>query len=217
VFRLLRVLASRGVFEQLDDERFALNLLAEPLRRDAPGGSARAYARYVGAPFLQRPWENLVSVLRTGQPSFPAFHGVPIFEYLASDAETSALFNDAMSNHTSRDAGAVVASYDFTGGQTVVDVGGGHGALLAAILAASTDARGVLLERSHVLSGARGFLGAAGLTDRCRLVEGDMLESVPAAADIYVLKRVIHDWNDEEAGVILETANGRWVLRAGCS
>lgn len=211
LFRLLRALASRGVFEQRDDGRFALNALSEPLRREAAGGSVYAYARYIGRPFVQRPWEELASTLRTGEPGFERVFGAPMFDYLASNPEASEVFNDAMSSNTSRDSDAVVAAGGFSDRETIVDVAGGHGALIAGILAATPGASGVLFDLPHVISGARERLGFSGVADRCRLVEGDMFSSVPAGADTYILKRTLHDWEDDRAAVIL--CNCRRAMR----
>jgi ubiquinone/menaquinone biosynthesis C-methylase UbiE len=213
LFRLLRALASCGVFEQHDDGRFALNALAEPLRPEAAGGSAYRYALYVGQPLVQRPWEQLVSTLRTGRPAFEHVFEAPMFEYLASNPGANDLFNDAMSSNTSRDADAVVGACEFGDDETIVDVAGGHGALLAAILAAAPEAGGVLFDLPHVLAGARETLRSRGVADRCRLVEGDMFESVPSGADTYILKRTLHDWEDDRAAVIL--ANCARAMRDG--
>ena len=204
LYRLLRALASRGIFEQLPDgRRFALTELAEPLRREGPGGTVHDYALYVGQPFLQRSWEQLVPTLRTGRPAFDLAHGTPLFEYLAANPSAAQSFNDAMSSHSGRDADAVIEAYDFAAGHTIVDVAGGHGTLIAKILAAVPGASGVLFDLPQVISGARPALAAAAVADRCRLIEGNMFESVPAGGDIYILKRALHDWSDEQAVTIL--------------
>jgi O-methyltransferase/methyltransferase family protein len=205
LYRLLRALASRGIFEQSehDGRQFALTELAESLLREGPGGTVHDYALYVGKPFLQRSWEQLVPTLRTGQPAFDLAHGLPLFEYLASEPSAAQSFNDAMTSHSRRDAEAVIDVYDFADAGTIVDVAGGHGTLIAKILVAAPGAGGVLFDLPQVVSGARETLRTAGVADRCLLVEGDMFESVPVGGDIYTLKRALHDWSDEQAIAIL--------------
>jgi O-methyltransferase domain len=205
LYRLLRALASRGIFEQSahDTGQFALNELGESLRREGPGGTVHDYALYVGQPFLQRSWEELVPTLRTGRPAFELAHGTTLFEYLAGDPSAAQSFNDAMTSHSGRDADAVIDAYDFADAGTIVDVAGGHGTLIAKILAAAPRASGILFDLPQVISGAREALRTTGVADRCLLVEGDMFESVPVGGDIYTLKRALHDWADEEAVAIL--------------
>jgi hypothetical protein len=205
LYRLLRALASRGIFEQSqhDGRQFALTELAESLRREGPGGTVHDYALYVGQPFLQRAWEQLVPTLRTGQPAFDLAHEMPLFEYLAGEPSAAQSFNDAMTSHSGRDAEAVIDAYDFADAGTIVDVAGGHGTLIAKILVAAPRAGGVLFDLPQVISGARETLRTAGVADRCLLVEGDMFESVPLGGDIYTLKRALHDWSDEQAIAIL--------------
>jgi hypothetical protein len=203
LYRLLRALASCGIFAETDGGRFAMTPLAEPLRSDAPGGSVRDYAVFVGQPFVQRPWEELVWSLRTGQPGFDRVYGMSMFEHHSGNAEAGELFNNAMASHTSRETAAIVAAYDFDGLGTVVDVAGGHGGLIAAILAASPGTEGVLFDQPYVIAGARAAVQEQGVAGRCQLAGGDMFASVPPGGDAYILKRVLHDWEDDRAAVIL--------------
>ena len=203
LYRLLRALASRDIFRRLDDGRYAQTELGEALRREGPGGTVHAYALYIGQPFLQRSWEQLVPALRTGTPAFDLAHGRPLFEYIAQDAEAAASFNDAMSSHSGRDAEGVIDAYEFAAGETIVDVAGGHGTLIAKILAAAPGTTGVLFDLPRVVSGAGEVLRAQGVADRCEVVAGDMFESVPAGGHVYMLKRALHDWTDEQATAIL--------------
>jgi len=213
LFRLLRALASCGVFEQRDDGRFAMTALAEPLRRDAAGGSIYGYARYVGQPFVQRPWEHLSLTLRTGQPAFERMFDASLFEHLASNPQAAERFNDAMSSHTTHDALAVVGAYAFPEAGTIVDVAGGHGALIEAILNETPAAAGILFDQPQVITGARDRLGDSAVADRCQFVSGDMFQSVPGGGDVYILKRTLHDWDDDHARVVLE--NCREAMRPG--
>jgi hypothetical protein len=201
LYRLLRALASVGVFTELDGHRFALTPLAELLRSDAPG-SMRALGRMYGSE-QYRAWGELLESVRTGQPAFDRTFGASYFDYLARSPEADAIFNAAMTGWTTQVAEAVIAAYDFSGVDTVVDVGGGHGLLLTTILRAHPAMRGVLFERPHVVKGAQQHLQAAGVTDRCATDGGDFFASVTEGGDVYILAQILHDWDDERCGVIL--------------
>jgi hypothetical protein len=167
-------------------------------------GSVRDYAVLVGEPMVWRSWGGILHSLRTGKPAFDHTFGAPLFEYLAAHPEEARVFDAAMTGRSAAENAAVLAAYDFSGAGTVVDVGGGQGALLAAILEANPRTRGVLFDRPHVVAAARPRLEAAGLAPgRFDLVEGDFFGAVPAGGDIYVLKRIIHDWDDGRARSIL--------------
>lgn len=201
LYRVLRALAALGVFTEDPDGRFALTPLAGPLRRDAPD-SLHAFALMWGDTF----WPacgSLLHCVRTGQTAFDHLHGMGAFEYLHQHPQAAEIFDEAMSNLTRVQAAAVVAAYDFSGVRTLVDVGGGKGALLAAVLRANPGMRGVLYERPDVLPAARKALEDEGMLARCELKRGDFFTSVPEGGDAYALKDVIHDWDDERAASIL--------------
>ncbi len=199
--RLLRALASLGVFAEDADGRFALTPVAEGLRTNALG-SLRAYAIMLGEDWLWRAWGELLYSVRTGQSAFEHAFGHNLFQYFVEHPEAARVFNAAMTSRTGQENAAVTAGYDWPAG-TIVDGGGGQGSWLAAILAQTPDARGVLFDLAHVIAAARGLIEGAGLTARCELVAGDFFERVPAGGDLYLLKRVIHDWDDERAVAIL--------------
>ena len=203
LYRLLRALASVGIFAEDEDGRFRLTPLAEPLRSDAPG-SVRSFAMMLGAEWNWQPWGHLLHSVTTGQAAFEHAYGTSIFQYMADRPEAAAIFDAAMTGRSSQDANAVTAAYDFSPFRTIVDVGGGRGTLLAAILRANPGVRGILFEQAHVIPGARQYLDGAGLGQRCELVAGDFFESVVAGGDAYVLKWIVHDWDDEHAVRILE-------------
>jgi hypothetical protein len=212
LYRLLRALASIGIFVEGKDGRFAQTPLSEYLRSDVPG-SVRAWAMYVGRPYHWSTWAHLVDTIRTGEPAFPKIHGASVWEYRASRPEEAATFDAAMSGLSAAVAGAVVRGYDFAGIGTLVDVGGGEGELLAAILAANPSLRGILFDLPYVVTGAPRVLEEAGVADRCRVVGGSVFEAVPEGADAYLLKAVLHDWDDAEAMQILR--NCRTAMRDG--
>jgi hypothetical protein len=202
LYRLLRALASLGVLHEADGRRFSLTPLGRPLRSDVPG-SLQAWARLIGRDHIWRSWGNLADAVRVGENSFRMLHGMNVFEWRAERPEESALFDEAMMALTAAANAAILEAYDFGRFATIVDVGGGNGTLLASILAAHPASRGVLLDQEHVVSGASPVLRAAGVLDRCEIVAGSFFESVPAGGDAYVLKSIIHDWEDAESVAIL--------------
>jgi hypothetical protein len=204
LYRLLRALASLGVLHEADGHRFSLTELGQPLRADVPG-SIRGWVRLSGRDYLWRSWGNLTNAVRAGENSFRALYGTDVWAWRVDHPEESALFDEAMRAATGSATAAILAAYDFGRFGTIVDVAGGSGTLLAAILAAHPQVRGVLFDQQHVVSGAAPVLEAAGVLDRCEIVAGSFFTSVPEGADAYVLKWIIHDWEDEECVAILRT------------
>jgi hypothetical protein len=212
VSRLLRALISRGVFHQRRDGRYDLTPLADTLRTDAEV-SVAGFARFVGSPEHREHWSHLTDAIRTGRAVIPELRGKPVFEYLADEPELSEIFNDAMTSGSEFAIASVTAGYDFSPYATIVDVGGGHGRLLAAILEATAGARGVLFDLPQVVAGAPAVLSEHRVEDRVRIVEGSFFDTVPDGGDAYVLKNVIHDWPDDDAVRIL--GNVRTAAAAG--
>lgn len=202
LYRVLRALASVGMFAETD-YRFGLTPLAEYLRTDAPD-SLRAWAMQIGQSYFWTSWGHLLHSVRTGDPAFPEVYGTTTWEYRAARPEEDAVFNAAMTALSAPVAEAVVQSYDFSGIRVLVDVGGGEGGLLAAILAANPALRGVLFDLPHVAT-ARTLLERAGVVDRCEIVGGSFFDAVPGGADAYLLKSIVHDWDDDTAIQILRT------------
>ena len=202
LYRLLRALASVGVFTEQSDGRFGLTPPAEYLRTDAPG-SLRAWARLIGQPSFWASWGHLLHSVRTGEPAFPHLHGTNVWEHRAAHPEEGEIFDAAMTGLSAPVAEAVAQSYDFSRVGVLADVGGGEGGLLATILAANPALRGVLFDLPHVVAAAGALLKRAGLADRCEVVGGSFFETVPKGADAYLLKSIIHDWDDAAAIEIL--------------
>jgi hypothetical protein len=207
--RLLRALASFGVFAEDGDGRFGLTPLASLLRDGVPD-SMRAFALWSGGVSYQA-FGGLEYSVRTGSPAFEHIYGEDFYAYLARDRDAGALFDELMAWNTAPVAGTV-AAYDLAGVRTLVDVGGGCGELIAAVLRAHPALRGVLVDRPAVIERARGVLGAAGVADRCATVCGDILEAVPAGGDAYLLKNVVHGLDDDRAARLL--ANCRRAMAA---
>jgi len=200
--RALRGLVAWGFFTEDAEGRFAATAVSDMFRSDRPGLRNTTLMLSTEG---YRTWGELMYVLRTGQPAFEHIYGKSRWEQLADDPEDSARFNAAMVELTTRVAQAFVAAYDFTGIDTVVDVAGGNGALLAQVLQSNADMDGILFDLPAGLAGAVERVEAAGLTGRVRLMEGSFFESVPSGADLYMLKSIIHDWDDAHARKILET------------
>jgi hypothetical protein len=209
--RVLRALASFGIFAETSPGLFAMTPLAEPLRDHVPN-SLRASAMLYGQPWWWRACGDLLYSVRTGRPAFEHVHGQALFEYLDDVPDAATVFNDHQRSMTEQDAAAVVAACDFTGYSTVVDVGGGHGALAAAIAEASPETTVILLDQPSVVAGARQYLRDRGVAERCTCVAGDFFAAIPEGGSAYVLKDVIHDWDDERTGVILRNCR-RAMLR----
>jgi SAM-dependent methyltransferase len=203
--RLLRMLASAGVFAETDIGCFALTPMADCLRSGSPG-SSRAIALLFSGP-LMRGWDELLHAVQTGETTFERALGMDPFRYMAEHPEEAAVFNDAMTAGSTHTARGVPSAYDFSSCATVVDAGGGHGALLTAILKANPAVRGVLFELPHVAEGAKKAIADSGLADRCEIVAGDFFDSVPGGADAYILKSVIHDWDDARSARILQNCH----------
>jgi hypothetical protein len=200
--RLMRALVSEGVFRRTRDGRYALNPLADTLRTDAPV-SVGAMAKLVGSPQHREHWSHLDDAVRTGEAVIPKLRGQSAFDYMGSVPELAAIFNDAMTSISELAIAPVAAAYDFTRFGTIADVGGGHGRLLAAVLTAAPAARGMLYDLPHVVEGAPAMLTKYEVAERVRVIPGSFFDNVPAGADAYVLKNIIHDWPDEEALTIL--------------
>ena len=199
--RLLRALASVGVFREEADGRFGSTPLAGYLQTGVPG-SMQAFALL--QEYQYDPWGALLHSMQTEETAFKAVFGQELFPYLTAHPAAASVFDEAMTNITTQVAEAVVAAYDFAPFGTLVDVGGGAGALLTAILTAYPALRGVLFDVPHVAEDTRQRIAAAGLGERCDIEAGDFFQAVPQGGDAYLLRWIIHDWDDERAVAILK-------------
>jgi len=208
LYRVLRALAMAGVFQEQDGRRFSNTPVSELLRGDRPG--LRDMALWITSPFHFRVYSNALDAVRTGAPAVEKAVGMPVFEYLAREHELSEIFNNAMTSFSAMVAPAALEVYDFTGIDTLVDVAGGHGGILMSILQKYPKMRGILMDVDHVIAGAHAKIAAMNLQDRCQTAAGDFFKAVPSGGDAYIMKHIIHDWDDERASVIL--ANIRTAL-----
>jgi hypothetical protein len=211
LYRLLRGLASVGIFAEDGQGRFALTPLAELLRSDRPD-SKRALALMMGDEHF-RAWGDILYSIRTGKPAFDHIHGKPIFDYLAEHPESAKIFDAAMTGVHGAETAGMIAAYNFAAFRTLVDVGGGNGTTIAGILEANTTLRGILFDLPHVVERSRVQLKARGLEARCNVAGGSFFEQIVPGGDAYMFRHIIHDWDDEKALLILR--NCRKVVPAG--
>jgi SAM-dependent methyltransferase len=203
LYRVLRSLAGTGVFAETDPKVFALTPAAEPLRSDAPN-SIRSGIIFMGEEWHWNVWGNLFHSVKTGEPAWGKVHGAEVFDYFAQNPAEYEIFNRAMTDMSVSSAPSVAEAYDFSGVETLADIAGGHGLLLAEILNANPGLKGVLFDVPQVIEGAGALLAQKGVANRVETVGGSFFESVPAGADAYIMKHIIHDWDDDRSVQILE-------------
>lgn len=203
LYRLLRTLASIGLFTENAEKKFELTPTSTLLRGDAPN-SVRDFAVMMGEDWIWQAWGELPYSVRTGGVAHEKIQGMGSFEFFQKNAEAGKVFNAAMTNFTRAVVPAFVEAYDFSGINTLADVAGGHGLLLAGVLKANPRLRGVLFDLPFVIEGAGELLEHEGVSDRVELVSGSFFESIPAGADAYMMKHIIHDWDDESSIRILK-------------
>ena len=203
LYRLLRALASVGVFTEQEDGRFAQTAMSDALRNDV-SYSMRGLARMANRPWTIVAWMNLEHSVRTGISAFEEAYGTGVFDYLTQHAVEMQIFAQAMSSFSAQIGAAVAEAYDFSEIRTLADIGGSHGMVLALILASNPEMRGILFDLPAVIEGSSDFLKSRGLHQRIDLKGGNFFESVPQGADAYLLKHVLHDWSDENCVRILK-------------
>ncbi len=202
LYRLLRALASQGIFIEDQSGRFGNTPLSNLLRSDVPG-TFQPFALSYGEPWWWNSWGSLLYSIQTGESAFNHVHGISLFEYLEQNPEAAKIFNANMTSMTAREAQAVVSAYDFSASEMVVDVGGGQGTLTTAILQTYPNAHAILFELPSVIEETRKLFEMAGIGKRCEMVGGNFFEEIPEGGDRYILKDVLHNWEDEQAIAIL--------------
>jgi hypothetical protein len=200
LYRVLRALATQGVFLEDENRRFRQTPISECLV-DRPG-SQRAMVVMMGEEHYRAYGELMYSV-RTGKPCFEHVYGTPVFDYLAKHPEAAATFDAAMTGIHGRETAAMIDAYDFSQFGTVIDIGGGNGTVLRTVLEKHPTLRGVLYDLPHVIERARPGMAASPAGPRAELVSGSFFESVPEGGDAYMMRHIIHDWNDEQCRTIL--------------
>jgi ubiquinone/menaquinone biosynthesis C-methylase UbiE len=202
LYRLLRALAGCGVFREVEPERFALTELGSALKTGAPG-AARATLLTIAGDWQWQAWQHFLHTLRTGEPGLRKALGTELFPFLAANPQLGATFNEAMVGMYGGLGPTLVKAYDFSSIPKIIDIGGGTGRLMAAILESHQNVLGAVFELPQTAAEAQRFLSDASLASRCEVIEGDFFKSVPAEYDAYILAHVLHDWDDARAVSIL--------------
>jgi hypothetical protein len=218
LYRVLRFLASHGLFRETENRKFDHTALSAALRSDAPG-SYRAGAQMFHHLFAG--WEGLHHSVQTGAPGFNKVFGAPIFDYIQTHPEMGPVFDAGMTSLNFYETTTMLEAYDFSGINVLADIGGGNGSLLCAVLPRYPNMKGILFDLGHVIGRAKERLKASGLAERCTAIEGSFFESIPAGADTYFFRHIIHDWTDEQCIQILGhcrkviPANGKLLIADG--
>ncbi|MGI0490738.1 methyltransferase [Alkalinema pantanalense CENA528] len=203
LYRLLRALASVGVILEGESQTFTLTPLGFYLRSDAPG-SVAGMALMMGDREHYNSWGNIVHSVMTGESAFENLFGMQIFDYYAQNPQPAQIFDRAMSSFSAQEISGVLSHYDFSGIGTLVDVAGGHGSLLTSILQAYPTMQGILFDLPAVIAGAQSVVAQTPVADRCQLIAGSFFEPLPTGANAYILKHIIHDWDDARSIEILK-------------
>jgi hypothetical protein len=206
LYRLMRALASVGVFAEESSRRFRHTPLSELLRSSAPG-SLKAVAGNIFGGSHHRSWGELEHSVRTGGIAFDHAHGMDVWKFFSQNPDEQRSFDDAMSEFTALFNPPIIKGYDFSKINLLVDIGGGHGALLASVAKANPRLRGLVYDQPHVAPGAAKRFEAEGLADRCSAAGGNFFESVPSGGDAYLMKLIIHDWDEPRAAQILRNVH----------
>lgn len=203
LYRLLRALASVGIFAETKPGTFITTPLAVLLQSDSDG-SLRDMSIMMGDKEHYGSWGNIIYAVKTGDSSFKDVFGMDVFEYYTQNPAPAGIFDRAMTSFSSMEVMGVITDYDFSGIGTLVDVAGGHGSLLISVLKANPNMTGILFDLPNVIEGAKSHILNSDVSDRCQLVSGSFFDYVPTGADAYILKHIIHDWDDERAIAILK-------------
>lgn len=202
LYRVLRSLAGTGIFQEVAPKTFANTPVSELLRADAPK-SMRSAAIFLAEPWHYNVWGEMPESVRTGEAVWKKVYGVEVFDWFAENLEAAEIFNNAMTDMSATAAPAVIEAYDFSGIKTLADIAGGHGFLLAQILKANPGLKGILFDTPEVIAGAGSLLQKEKVADRVETMTGDFFREV-APADAYIMKHIIHDWDDHRAVLILK-------------
>lgn len=205
LYRLLRALASVGIFTETESRSFALTPLATYLQSDLDG-SLRSATIMLGEEHYQA-WGSLLHSIQTGNSAFEEVYDTNIFAYLQQHPQAATIFEESMTDFSFYDRQAILAAYNFAEFKTIVDVGGGKGSLLAGILQQYPHLQGILFDEPYVVEQAENLLVKEGVRDRCRVQGGNFFQSVPSDGDAYLLKHIIHDWDDQQALIILQNCH----------
>jgi hypothetical protein len=203
LYRVMRALASLGIFSQTSDGRFELTPMAECLK----AGAMRSIALMFHSDWHDKAWGNLLQSVRTGEVAFDSVHGMPIFDWFEENRQAERVYNEANAIKAMTSHRAIIDVYDFSGIDILTDVGGGNGALMAEILNANPKMRGIVVDLPSVTKGAKELIQARGLQTRCKVMDCNFFKEIPAGSDAYLMSHILHDWNDEHCQTILKNCH----------
>lgn len=206
LYRLMRGLSSVGIFAESDFQHFIMTPLAEYLCSDNPQ-SMKATAIMLGESPHYQAWAEMLYSIKTGKPAFDKVFGMGVFDYFKSHPEDAEIFENSMSSFSYTEEKAILSAYDFSAFKTIVDVGGGYGEMLGSILEKYPSSQGILFDEEYVINNCQKTLEKHGILDRCQAISGSFFEEIPLGGDVYMLKHIIHDWDDERAIKILKNCH----------
>ncbi|UCE39368.1 MAG: methyltransferase [Thermoplasmata archaeon] len=203
LFRVMRALASVGIFSEIEDKRFKITPMAEHLKT----GAMRSIALMFNSDWSDEAWKYFLESVKTGETAFEKAHGMSVSKWLEKNPRAAEVFNEANAKKAASTHRAIVDAYDFSGINTLIDVGGGLGVLMAEILIANPLMEGLVADIPSVIQNTRKMIKARGIEDRCRAVECDFFKSIPSGGDAYLMSNILHDWTDEQCHLILTTCH----------
>jgi hypothetical protein len=203
LYRVMRALACLGIFSETNDGRFELTPMAECLKT----GAMRSIALMFHSDWHDKAWGNLLQSVRTGEVAFDSVHGMPIFAWFEENRQAERVYNEANAIKAMTSHRAIIDVYDFSGIDTLTDIGGGNGALMAEILNANPKMRGVVADLPSVTKGAKELIQTRDLQARCKVMDCDFFKEIPTGSDAYLMSHILHDWNDEHCQTILKNCN----------
>jgi ubiquinone/menaquinone biosynthesis C-methylase UbiE len=199
LYRVMRALACLGIFSETNDGRFELTPMAECLKSDA----LRPISLMMHSDWHDRAWDNLLESVKTGEKAFDKVHGMPIFDWFRENPQAAQIYNEANAIKAITSHRAIIGAYDFSGISSLTDIGGGNGSLIVEILKANSSLRGVVADLPSVVMTAKDFIHNQGFESRCKVIECDIFDKIPAGSDAYLMSHILHDWDDEECLTIL--------------
>ena len=199
LYRVMRALSCMGIFAETRDRRFELTPLAECLK----SGALRPVSLMMHSTWHDKIWDHLLESVKTGEKAFDKIHGMPAFEWFEENPQAAQIYNEANAIKAITSHRAIIEAYDFTGIDSLTDIGGGNGALMSEILKSNLSLRGIVADRPSVVASAKEFIRGQGLEARCKAVTCDIFDEIPSGSDAYVMSHILHDWDDDEALTIL--------------
>jgi hypothetical protein len=203
LYRMMRALASVGIFSETEDNRFELTPMAEYLKT----GAMRSIAIMFNADWSDKAWAYFLDSVKTGDTAFEKAHGMPVSDWLEKNPQAAEIFNEANAIKAAGSHRAIIDAFDFSGISTLTDVGGGVGALMAEILITNPSIHGIIADLPHVIQSTQKMIRARGIENRCRAVECDFFKNIPSGSDAYLMSNILHDWPDEKCRIILRNCH----------